>query len=124
MKKHKILGLPTLIPEAPKNNLMEALSSNLSRIITSDIYLAAYLLSQRLTLAKVVENDRCRVSFVVEGKKAKELKTAYIEGPVLMDVRSFKGCLNYIRDLLTQRKGATHVRKENKPIFYTSLNQA
>lgn len=79
---------------------MTALTSTISRIITNDLYLAAYLLSQGKELDKILRNGRRRLSFVLAGERVGELKDAYNEGPVYLDVRSFRESLTHIRKIM------------------------
>jgi hypothetical protein len=74
--------------------------SSIPRAITADTHLAAYLLSVGCHLDKVMRNDRHRVSFVFEGERVRELKQAYKAGPVYVDIRSFRGNLTTIKDLV------------------------
>jgi hypothetical protein len=75
----------------------------LPRIITSDVYCAACLLSLGCTLDKVVRNDRRRVAFVFEGERVRELKRAY-KGPqpVYVEANAFRDSIITIRRLVDQ----------------------
>ena len=70
------------------------------RVITSDVYHVAFLLTQDCTVSKVVKNNRRRISFVIEGKKAASLRRAYKRGPVYVNVRFFRDKLLTIRRLM------------------------
>ena len=74
--------------------------SSLTRAITADTHLAAYLLTVGCHLDRIVRNDRHRVSFVFEGERVQELKQAYKAGPVYVDIRSFRENLSTIRSLV------------------------
>lgn len=71
-------------------------ASSLPRTITSDRFLAAFLLSQGYELDKVVENERRRVGFVFVGDGVKECKRIFRERPVLVDMRSFRRNLDTV----------------------------
>lgn len=68
-----------------------------SRLLTNDVYLAAYLLTQGCRLRDTVRNDRRRVSFVVEGDNVRGLRHAYRSGPVYLNVRFFREKLLTLR---------------------------
>lgn len=73
----------------------------LPRIITSDVYCAACLLSLGCTLDKVVRNDRRRVAFVFEGERVREFKRAFKESdPVYVVAQSFRDALITVRRLV------------------------
>ena len=71
-----------------------------TRILTNDVYLVAFLLTQDCNVSKVVKNDRRRISFVIEGKRAASLRRAYKRGPVYINVRFFRDKLLTIRRLM------------------------
>jgi len=75
-------------------------SSAASRIITNDLYLAAYLLCEGCELACVERNERRRVSFVFSGERVRSLREAYAAGPVRLNVRSFRDNLTQVRRLM------------------------
>ncbi len=70
------------------------------RIITNDLYLAAYLLCEGCELAAVERNERRRVSFVFAGQRVRHLKQAYAAGPVAVDVRSLRDHIVQVRRLM------------------------
>ena len=75
----------------------------LPRIITSDVYCAACLLSLGCSLDKVVRNDRRRVAFVFVGERVRELKQAYKTAePVYVVAQSFRDSLINIRRLVDE----------------------
>lgn len=82
-----------------KNTSPAASSSTLSRVVTNDLYLAAYLFCEGCMLERVYRNERSRVSFVLVGKAAKEMKRSFIMGKVFLNVGSFRRSLNFMRDL-------------------------
>lgn len=87
----------TLLSAGTPNRLPSALP----RIITSDVYCAACLLSLGCTLDKVVRNDRRRVVFVFEGERVRELKQAYKAAePVYVVAQSFRDALKTVRRLV------------------------
>jgi hypothetical protein len=69
----------------------------LPRIITNDLYLAAFLLCQGSTLSGVLCNERRRLSFVFSGSRVHELRTEYESGIVRLNVRSYKDHLLAVR---------------------------
>jgi hypothetical protein len=69
-------------------------------IITNDLYLAAFLHCVGCTLDHVEQNERRRKSFVFVGERVQELREAYRNGPVKLDMRSFRESLFYIRRLM------------------------
>ena len=71
-----------------------------SQILTSDVYLVAYLLTQQCRLVKVMKNERHRVAFLVEGERVSQLRQAYRQGPVYLNVRFFRVQLLTIRRLM------------------------
>jgi hypothetical protein len=71
-----------------------------TQVLTSDVYLAAYLMTQQCRLAKVMKNDRRRVAFLVEGERVEQLRQAYRHGPVYLNVKFFRVQLLTIRRLM------------------------
>jgi hypothetical protein len=69
----------------------------LPRIITNDLYFAAFLLCQGAELCSLVHNDRRRVSFVFAGENVHYLRAEYEVGTVRLNVRSFKDNLIAVR---------------------------
>ena len=90
-----------------KNTFPPASSPTFSRVVTNDLYLAAYLYCEGCCLDKVYHNERKRVSFVFVGKSVQEKKQAFIEGKVFLNVGSFRRCLNFMRDLLPSGRHGT-----------------
>ena len=76
------------------------LSEVSASIVTNDLYLAAFLHCVGCTLDHVEQNDRRRKSFVFIGERVQELREAYRNGPVKLDMRSFRESLFYIRRLM------------------------
>lgn len=72
-------------------------SSSESSVLTSDVYLAAYLLTQQCRIADVLKNDRRRVSFVVAGEGVADLRRAYRRGPVRVNISHFRDILINLR---------------------------
>jgi hypothetical protein len=65
-----------------------------NRVLTCDIYLAALLLCRQCTLVRVLKNERRRVSFVLEGEQADQIRKEYRNGqPVRMNLRYFREML-------------------------------
>ncbi len=86
---------------------MEPLNEILPRIITSDKFLASYLLCQGFKLDKVVQNDRKRIAFVFEGAEVKDYKQAYKGGPVSVDMYSFRENFYRIRSYVNEKRRAS-----------------
>jgi hypothetical protein len=76
---------------------------DLPRIVTNDLYLAAYLLCQGCSLDQLVRNDRRRISFVFVGEKVRQLREAYRTGSVRLNVRSFRDSLVTVRRRMDAR---------------------
>ena len=72
----------------------------LPRIITNDLYLAAFLLCQGCEWCGLVHNERRRVSFVFAGERVRELRHEYESGTVRLNVRSFRDNLLTVRRTL------------------------
>lgn len=79
------------------------------RIVTNDLYLAAYLLCTGSRLCGVVRNDRRRVSFIVAGEHVHRLRAQYRGGMVRLNMRSFRDSLITIRRRMdTEQRSAAH----------------
>lgn len=88
-------------------------TSQVPTIITNDLYLAAFLHSTGCHLSKVEKNDRKRLSFVFCGSRVRELREAYREGPVKLDMRSFRDSLLHIRRLMdAEQRSVSHVKRK------------
>lgn len=74
------------------------------RIITNDIYLTAYLLSEGYSPVKVQRNERRRISFHFSGKNVVSLRDSYQRGRVYLDIRSFRGHLLSVRKLIDAKQ--------------------
>ena len=85
-----------------------------STIITTDLYLAAFLHSTGCTLVKAQRNERSRLSFIFSGERVRDLREAYRVGPVKLDMRSFRESLVFIRRLMDaqlEQRSQTHEPK-------------
>ena len=86
-------------------------------VLTSDVYCAAYLLTQHCELSQVLKNERSRVSFVFKGSNVGRLRNEYRRGPVYVNVRFLREKLITLRRLMDgkQRSNAwfdkTHLDK-------------
>jgi hypothetical protein len=87
-------------------------TSPVPTIITNDLYLAAFLHSTGCSLSKVERNERKRLSFVFSGERVRELREAYREGPVKLDMRSFRDSLLHIRHVMDAELGKRSVTHE------------
>jgi len=84
-----------------------------TRILTNDVYLAAFLLTRECNVSEVVKNDRRRISFVIEGERAASLRRAYKRGPVYLNVRSFREKLITIRRMMDAKQRSAIWPKSN-----------
>jgi len=82
-------------------------------LITNDIYLAAYLLSEGYHLSKVLRNERRRISFLFVGKEIEELRQAYRSGHVYLDIHSFREKLITIRRMMDTKQRSEVCPKSN-----------
>jgi hypothetical protein len=97
-------------------------SCTLPRIITSDVYCAACLLSLGCTLDKVVKNDRRRVAFVFTGERVREFKRAFKDTePVYVIAQSFRDALITIRRLVDQTQRSVPCPRVQQPPSSTQL---
>ena len=83
-------------------------------IITNDLYLASFLHCVGCTLDHVQPNERRRKSFVFAGERVRDLRDAYLTGPVKLDMRSFRESLLYIRRLMDgdpEQRSSSHVHE-------------
>ena len=87
-----------------KSHVCDEVSMCPPRIVTNDLYFAAYLLSRGKELEKTYSNGRRRVSFVVKGEDVKELKQLYYSGAVSLNVRTFQENLKNIRKLIAHEQ--------------------
>jgi hypothetical protein len=86
--------------------------ASVPRLITNDLYLAAFLHCVGCSLDRVERNERRRVSFVFTGERVAELREAYRTGPVRLDMRSFRESLSLIRRLTdAEQRSAAHVNE-------------
>ena len=90
-------------------------TSPATSIITNDLYLAAFLLSTGCSLSKVERNERKRLSFVFSGERVRELREAYKQGPVRLDMRTFRDSLLHIRHLMDAELGKRSVTHVSEP---------
>jgi len=82
-------------------------------LITNDIYLAAYLLSEGYTLTKVLRNERRRISFLFIGEDVEGHRRAYRSGHVYLDMRSFREKLITIRRMMDAKQRSAIWPKSN-----------
>lgn len=84
----------------PEEQITSNAASPNSTVLTNDVYLAAYLLTQDCRLAQVLHNERRRVSFLVEGVQADTLRKHYRRGPVTVNVRFLRKNILTLRRLM------------------------
>lgn len=88
-----------------KNSSYPVAASTVSRIVTNDIYLAAFLLSKACHLVDVLRNGGRRLSFVFEGEDVEALRQMYKAGCVC----SFRDGLSRVREILhEQQRSVAH----------------
>jgi len=73
------------------------LGNHHSRLITNDLYLAAFLLCQGCDWCGLVRNDRRRLSFVFSGDNVHHLREEYESGIVRLNVRAYRDTLLTVR---------------------------
>lgn len=73
---------------------------NDGRIITNDLYLAAYLVCEGCSLAHLEHNRRRRISFVVTGDNVHTLRESYRSGSVELHLPLFKESLLTVRRMM------------------------
>jgi hypothetical protein len=82
-------------------------------IITNDLYLAAYLLSEGCELSHLERNARRRVSFVFSGDRVKELRDNYQSGIVRLNIRSYRDNLKTVRRKMDAEHRSVSCPKSN-----------
>jgi hypothetical protein len=81
-----------------------------SRLITNDLYLAAFLLCQGCEWCGFVRNDRRRLSFVFSGDNVHHLREEYESGIVRLNVRAYRDTLLTVRRKMDEeQRSVTHV---------------
>ena len=91
-------------------------------MITNDLYLAAFLHSVGCSLDHLEHNGRRRVSFVFIGDRCRELRQAYLTGPVKLDMRSFRESLSLIRHMMdgeNEQRSAARARIQSRKALQT-----
>ena len=76
------------------------------RIITNDLYMAAFLMCHEdCNLDRIEQNRRRRISFILTGNRVRKLREDYRTGPVLVSLRTYRENLKTVRRKmdLTQR---------------------
>jgi hypothetical protein len=93
----------------------------LQRLITNDLYLAAFLLCSGADLCRLETNGRHRISFVLAGENVQRLRDDYQSGTVQLNMRSFRENLKIIRSAMSGMEneyrstshGSTEFRKNS-----------
>ena len=89
----------------------------LPRIITNDLYLAAFLLCQGCEWCELLHHGRRRVSFVFAGNRVHALRDEYESGIVRLNVRSFRDNLVTVRRKMdTEQRSAECPRPVPSPM--------
>jgi hypothetical protein len=91
------------------------------RIVTNDLYLAAFLLCQGCDLLELLHNGRRRMSFVFVGERVHELKREYEDGVVRLNVRSFKDNLLTVRQRMDAEQRSAALCPEPSPIASSTV---
>jgi len=79
------------------------------RLITNDLYLAAFLLCAGAELSRLEHNGRRRKSFVLSGEQVHRLRNEYESGTVRLNMRSFRESLVTVRRKMdTEQRSANH----------------
>jgi hypothetical protein len=92
----------------------------LQRLITNDLYLAAYLMCAGADLCSLEHNGRRRVSFVFAGENVQRLRDEYESGTVRLNVRSFRDSLLTVRRKMDthrvdhEQRSVTHAQNRNR----------
>ena len=69
------------------------------RIAINDLYLAAYLMSNGITLA-AVQHSPYRSTLILEGSDINQLRSRYEQGTVIIDLRKLKKNYNRVRSAI------------------------
>lgn len=88
----------------------------LERITTNDLYFAAFLLCKGCRLDKVQRNSRNRVSFIIAGINARELREEYRSESVTLNPSSFRDRLIEIRKSMDTTRGAINAQYRKQKI--------
>jgi len=87
----------------------------LQRLITNDLYLAAFLMCAGADLCGLEHNGRRRVSFVFAGENVQRLRDEYQSGTVRLNVRSFRDSLLTVRRKMDhEQRSVTHAQNRNR----------
>ncbi len=70
------------------------------RVLCSDLYLAAFLITKGSRLHSLRFDDRSRATLVVTGSQALQHRQAFASGDVCLYLPHFRQSLNTLRDLL------------------------
>lgn len=71
-------------------------------VITNDLYLAAYLVSNGCELRQCGRNARRRISFVIQGVNSKDLREKYRSGTVELNMKKYRDAIHSVRILMDQ----------------------
>jgi hypothetical protein len=89
----------------------------MSRLITNDLYLAAFLLCQGCEWCGLVRNDRRRLSFVFSGENVHHLREEYESGIVRLNVRTYRDTLLTVRRKMdAEQRSLSHEPKPTQCI--------
>jgi hypothetical protein len=80
-----------------KYHASAVLGKQITRLITNDLYLAAFLLCQGCEWCGLVRNERRRMSFVFSGENVHHLREEYESGIVRLNVRAYRDTLLTVR---------------------------
>ena len=96
----------TSFPSA-SSTLRQTQCGGITRLVTNDLYLAAYLPCEGIHLEHVYHNGRKRAAFEFTGYGLLEKKKAYKKGRVFLYVGSFRDKLKHIRGIAYGSTGLT-----------------
>lgn len=93
----------------PSNkSLMDLPTAQDVQVLVSDLYLAAYLLSQGSALHSVSFDEAARATLIVKGPDALHHRKAFASGNVCVSLPAFRETLNALRDLIQHLKQRHH----------------
>ena len=114
----------TSFPSSSSTTLRQTQCSAFGRLVTNDLYFAAYLLCEGYGLDRVYHNGQRRVAFEFAGEGILEKKKAYKNGRVFLNVGSFRDKLKSIRGIAYGSTGLTSHGQERSLPCPTPMSQA
>lgn len=77
------------------------------KIITNDLYCAAFLITKGCTVEKIAKNSRRRISMVVTGNNVQSLRDEYRKEIVKLNVKKYRDSIRYVRNLMDECQRST-----------------